>query len=162
MHTKCNVFLKIVIILPFLLFISFFGVSCSNLQPGVARDKQKDRQEIAIYSRITYYHNQEDGWGDKVAACPKTRNKSGIGVAAHPDFKFYTNIRIPALKGVLDGDDRFQVIDRGSAVTKRRAFTDKSQRISGKNYVFDVYVDRGRYKEITKTGPQYAWVIIEQ
>ncbi len=147
----------------FLLFISFLGISCSNLHSGTAKSgKQKGKQEIAIYSRITYYHNQEDGWGDRVAACPKTRNKAGIGVAAHPDFDFYTNIRIPELKGVLDGDDRFQIIDRGSAVTKRRAFTDKSQRISSKNYVFDVYVDRGMYKKITKTGPQYAWVIIEE
>ena len=145
--------MKSSIYLLFLLFISLLGISCSNPQ---------NKQEIAIYSRITYYHNQEDGWGDRVAVCPKMRNKAGFGVAAHPDFDFYTNIRIPELKGVLDGDDRFQIIDRGSAVTKRRAFTDKSQRISSKNYVFDVYVGRDMYKKIVKTGPQYAWVIVEQ
>lgn len=152
--------MKSSISLLFLLFISFLAISCSNTQSNST--KTGDKKEIAFYSRITYYHDKEDGWGDRVAVCPQTRNKAGIGVAAHPDFDFYTNIRIPELKGVLDGDDRFQIIDRGSAVTKRRAFTDKSKKISGKNYVFDVYVDRGMYKKITKTGPQYAWVIIEQ
>lgn len=152
------------------------GITGSNIpslagsklhNPGkIHKPELKKPTEIAIWSRITFYHNKEDGWGDKVAACPKMRNKPGVGVAAHPDFKFFTNIRIPILKGKLDGDDKFQVIDRGGAVTKSKAFSNKpnnkSNKISSKGYVFDVYVPRNRYKEFIKNTPQYAWVIVEQ
>lgn len=117
--------------------------------------------EVAIWSRITFYHNKEDEWGNRVAACPKMRNKPGVGVAAHPDFKFFTNIRIPELKGKLDSDDKFQVIDRGGAVTKKRAFTNKGIGLSGKKYVFDVYVPRREYSKFVRNSPQYAWVIVE-
>jgi hypothetical protein len=152
-------------------FLVFSLISCAN-SPDLAKAKTykstKPHTEIAIWSRITFYHNKEDGWGDKVAACPKMRNKPGFGVAAHPDFKFYTNIRIPILKGKLDGDDKFQVIDRGGAVTKSKAFKEegiggvKSNKLSSKGYVFDVYVPRNRYREFIKNTPQYAWVIVEQ
>lgn len=121
--------------------------------------KPEKKTEIAYWARVTYYHAYEDKWGAKVAANSQIKNKPGFGVAAHPDFKFFTNIRIPALKGKLDSDDEFQVIDRGSAVTKRKAFTGKG--ISGKNYVFDVFIPKNKMREYTETMPQYTWVIVE-
>lgn len=94
--------------------------------------KKNISQPIKHKARITYYSVGQDKWGDKVA-CPKTpRAKEGITIAAHPDFKFGTKIRIPRLKGII-GDGDFVVQDRGSAVTKKRAS-------KGNAYVFDVFV----------------------
>lgn len=110
----------------------------------------------AIWARITYYHCKEDRFGAKVACDSKMRNKEGYGVSAHPDFKFFTKIRIPALKGVLDRDDEFTVIDRGRDVTRKKAS-------KGRTYVFDIYVaktGRSFTKFISKL-PTYAWVIIK-
>lgn len=135
-----------------LLFSLTLLISCTNTI--------KPKTEVALWSRLTFYHDKEDGWGDKVAASPKMRNKAGVGVAAHPSFKFFTKVRIPVLKGKLDSDDEFQVLDRGSAVTSKKAFTRKG--ISSKDYVFDVYVPRDKYKKFVKETPQYAWVIVEQ
>jgi len=83
-------------------------------------------------ARITYYSVGQDKWGDKVA-CPKTpRAKEGITVAAHPDFKFGTQVFIPELKNKI-GDGKFVIQDRGSAVKSKKA-------ANGKAYVFDVFV----------------------
>ena len=84
------------------------------------------------------------------------RNKQGVGVAAHPDFSFGTRLNIPSLKGALDGDDEFTVIDRGSAVTKKKAS-------KGKCYVFDVFVDRtgAEFRRCVSKLPEYGWVYIQ-
>lgn len=142
----------------FVIISCFFLASCGGNLAN-SKTKKLEKTEVAYWSRVTYYHAYEDKWGAKVAAHPKMRNKAGVGVAAHPDFAFYTNIRIPVLKGKLDGDDKFQVIDRGSAVTKSKAF--KGSKISGKKYVFDVFVPKNKLKEFSQNMPQYTWVIVE-
>lgn len=126
-----------------ILLLSLLLSSCVHSKP-----------EKKIWARITYYHGSEDSYGYRVAADSRIRNKPGYGVSAHPDFKFYTKIRIPALRGVLDADDEFTVIDRGSAVTKKKAS-------KGKTYVFDVFVPRKEFKKIIKSTPAYTWVIIK-
>lgn len=141
--------MKLLALFSILLFTSCGG----NLANSKA--KKPEKIEVAYWSRITYYHAYEDKWGAKVAANPKMRNKAGFGVAAHPDFAFYTNIRIPELKGKLDLDDKFQIIDRGSAVTKKKAS-------NGKRYVFDVFVPKGKMAEFSTKMPQYTWVIVEE
>lgn len=107
--------------------------------------------EKPIWARVTFYHAYEDKYGAKVAASPKIRNKPGVGVAAHPDFPFFTEIRIPALKGKLDSDDKFTVIDRGSAVTKKRASR-------GGAYVFDVFAPKSQFKQLQRSTPPYTWI----
>lgn len=111
----------------------------------------KTAPEKKVWARVTFYHAYEDKWGAKVAACPKLRNKAGVGVAAHPDFKFFTKVRIPALKGRLDTDDEFTIIDRGSAVTKKKAS-------KGQLYVFDVFVPKKQFNHFQRTTPPYTWV----
>lgn len=146
-----------------LIFLFIFSISLSSCNGNLAHSKIKrpekpgktEKIEVAYWSRVTYYHAYEDKWGAKVASHPKMRNKAGFGVAAHPDFAFYTNIRIPELKGKLDGDDKFQIIDRGSAVTKKTAS-------NGKKYVFDVFVPRDKMREFARKMPQYTWVIVEE
>jgi len=102
------------------------------------------------YCRITYYHPYQDRWGSRVA-CPKTtRAEQGITVAAHPNFKFGTQVYIPDLAGKV-GDGRFVVQDRGAWVTKKKASR-------GKNYVFDVYIStKSSYYKMMKNSP-YMWV----
>lgn len=107
-----------------LLLMPLICISCS-----VAKTSKPVKE---IKARVTYYHKHEDKWGDHVAVSPRIKNKAGFGVAAHPDFPFWTKIRIPELNRVFDGDDEFTVIDRGSAVTKKVASR-------GRCYVFDVY-----------------------
>jgi hypothetical protein len=123
------------------LFLLFFATSAAGQEK--------------IWARVTFYNPKESGgWA---MAGQKGRNKQGYGVAAHPDFKFFTRIRIPELKGVLDKDDEFIVVDRGSAVTKKTA-------AKGKGYVFDIFVTKtGReFKQFVKSMPEWMWVEIEK
>lgn len=84
-----------------------------------------------IRARITYYYPESPWWS--AVACRKTKKaKSGMTIAAHPDFPFGTKIVIPKLKDKI-GNGEFVVQDRGSAVTRKRA-------AGGKGYVFDVFV----------------------
>jgi len=100
-----------------------------------------------VRARITYYYS-ESPWWDRVA-CPKTKTaKSGVTVAAHPDFKMGTKLFIPTLKGKV-GNGSFVVQDRGSAVTRKSA-------ARGRGYVFDVYVSRASYTQLVKSTP--AWM----
>jgi len=126
--------------------------SCGNLADSPVK---KPGNQKKIWARITYYHCNEDKWGARVAASPKIKNKAGFGVAAHPDFQFYTKVRIPILSGKLDSDDEFQVIDRGSAVTSKKAS-------GGETYVFDVFVPRNKIREFSREMPRYTWVIVEE
>lgn len=79
-----------------------------------------------IVARITFYH------GDTKTSSGAKPQK-GITVAAHPDFKFGTRVKIKELSRHF-GDSEFVVQDRGSAVTKKKAS-------HGKAYVFDVFVN---------------------
>jgi len=84
-----------------------------------------------IRARITYYYPEAPWW--RQVACSKTNEaKSGVTVAAHPDFAFGTKIFIPELENKL-GNGSFVVQDRGSAVTRKSA-------AGGNGYVFDVFV----------------------
>ncbi len=105
-------------------------------------------QSKPIWARLTTYNAHEDKYGSRVAASPSIRNKQGFGVAAHPDFPFYTKVKIPCLNGVLDKDADFTIIDRGSAVTKKTASRNTC-------YVFDIFLE-------TKTHvPDYGWIYIQ-
>lgn len=88
-----------------------------------------------IKARITYYNAHEDKWGSQVLCSVHMRAKEGVTVAAHPDFPFFKKIEIPELKGIL-GTGKFEVEDRGSAVTKKKAS-------GGTCYVFDVFLSGG-------------------
>lgn len=120
-----------------------------TIRSGVAKEHK-------IWSRLTFYNPAESG-GYRVAAPNIKRNIAGYGVSAHPDFKFFTKIKIPILKNIFDSDDKFTVIDRGSAVTSKKA-------AKGKGYVFDIFVDkRGKsFNNFVKKMPTWAWVIIEK
>lgn len=110
--------------------------------------------EEKVWARITFYNPRESGgWA---MAGQKGKNHQGYGVAAHPDFRFLTKIQIPALKGVLDKDDEFIVVDRGSAVTKKTA-------AKGRGYVFDVFTTKTgkEFKRFVKSMPEWGWVIIK-
>lgn len=112
-------------------------------------------QPKKIWARLTYYNpSQAGGW--KVAASKSIKNKQGVGIAAHPDFKFYTRVEIPVLNGVIDKDATFWVLDRGRDVTAKKAS-------KGKAYVFDVFVTKtGRaFKNFCKTAPEWGWVYVE-
>lgn len=100
---------------------------------------QKLKCRITFYSPCAKY-------GTKVA-CPNTkRAKTGVTVAAHPDFKFGTHVFIPELKGIV-GNGRLIVQDRGSAVTSKKASNRKA-------YVFDVYVpSRALVEKYKKLNP---------
>lgn len=112
-------------------------------------------EKVSIYqARITYYSAYEgDGWGDKVA-CQKTKRATrGVTVAAHPDFKFGTTIKIPQLANHF-GDPYFVVQDRGAAVTKKKAS-------KGNKYVFDVYVSSNKkIKTLARKYPMYMTVVV--
>ena len=116
------------------------------VQPVIAERK--------IWARITYYSPYESG-GWSISA-DKRKNREGWGVAAHPDFKFYTKISIPMLEGKLDKDAEFEVIDRGSAVTSKKA-------AKGKGYVFDVFVNKrgAALRKFVEKMPEWGWVIIK-
>jgi len=116
----------------------------------IAEEIEKISKLEGIYCRITYYHPYQDKWGSRVA-CPKTyRAKQGITVAAHPSFKFGTQVYIPELAGKI-GDGNFIVQDRGAWVTKKKAS-------KGKHYVFDVFVScKSSYNKMKKNSP-YMWV----
>jgi hypothetical protein len=110
-------------------------------------------KETVYKARITYYDSETCKWGDAVA-CPNTKKAvKGVTVAAHPNFKFGTVVKIPALKKAI-GSDTFKVQDRGPAVTKKVAS-------KGKAYVFDIYVkSRSKVKQLAKTMPMYMDVIV--
>jgi hypothetical protein len=112
-----------------------------------------EKKTKTIKARITYYSPEGCKWKDRVA-CPKTpRAIKGITVAAHPDFKFGTKVKIPALKKSL-GSDTFIVQDRGPAVTRKKA-------ARGKTYVFDVYVkSNATIRKLANTLPMYMDVTI--
>lgn len=113
------------------------------------------KAEVKTYiARITYYSTDKK-WGDKVA-CTKTKYaKEGVSIAAHPNFKFGTEIFIPALKNVV-GSGKFIVQDRGSAVTKKVASRNKA-------YVFDVYVTtHDKVSRYARTEPEYMKVYVRE
>lgn len=113
------------------------------------------KPEKRIWARLTFYNPKESG-GWHVSASHSMRNKQGIGVAAHPDFKFFTRIEIPALNGKLDKDGEFWVIDRGRDVTSKKA-------AKGKAYVFDIFTHKtGReFHRFVRSQPEWAWVYVK-
>lgn len=126
-------------------------VSCpktSNTKTVQAAQPQYD-----VYTaRVTYYY-PEGKWGSRVTAPGVKRAVEGVTIAAHPDFKFGTEVYIPELKGIM-GDGKFTVQDRGSAVTKKTAAT------KGR-YVFDVYVSSSkRLQELVKSKPHYMKIYV--
>lgn len=123
----------------------------------IFKAKKVDKYEgyTKVRARITYYTPYEDKWGSQVA-CPKTRRaKEGITVAAHPDFKFGTEVKIPELKSKV-GDGTFIVQDRGGAVKSKKA-------AKGKAYVFDVFVSsNSKMRAHAKYRPMYMDVYIKK
>jgi hypothetical protein len=96
-----------------------------------------------IRARVTFY----GGAPERVARPGVSKAHEGV-VAAHPKYKFGTRLHIPALKGVV-GDGQFEVCDRGSAVTARRAS-------HGHADVIDVYVPTySKLNRLASTLPEY-------
>lgn len=96
-------------------------------------------------ARITYYVDHRTAIGVKP--------KQGITVAAHPKYEFYSLIKIPELMQFI-GSDTFEVQDRGSAVTSRKAS-------HGKADVFDIYVKNRRTMNwLKREAPELMEVII--
>ena len=109
------------------------------------------KEYVEYRARITFYSHNSDKWGKRVADPKAGGAKHGTTVAAHPDFKFGTELEIPELKNFF-GDGEFVVHDRGSAVTKKRA-------AKGRAYVFDVYVEDPKLvKKYSKELPEYMVV----
>lgn len=108
------------------------------------------KDAVKYKARITYYCDSS-----KRVADPRTKHATtGITVAAHPKFKFGSNLYIPFLKRVYDGDGIFKVQDRGPAVTARKA----SQ---GKTEVIDVYVSSNcELNKFANSFPHYMEVYI--
>jgi 3D (Asp-Asp-Asp) domain-containing protein len=107
----------------------------------------------AVWARITAYARDEDKYGTHTAS--GVRARQGVTVAAHPDFPFGTQIKIPSLKPIVGGDGNFVVQDRGTAVTAEKA----SHRAG---YVFDVFVDttKRRLRRAFRGAPEWDWVQI--
>ncbi len=137
------------LLLRLILVTSFIFSGCAH-NSSISRPL---RQKIT--ARITFYNKWEDKWGNRIAMSPKMRAKQGETVAAHPAFRFGTEVSIPFLKGLLDNDDKFIVQDRGSAVTKMRASR-------GKTPVFDVYLgmNKSRAKMFARSVPEYMDVYV--
>ena len=101
-----------------------------------------------IRARVTYYC-PERIFGTHVAQPKIAKATDGITVAAHPDFKFGTRIKIPELSTA-----KMLVQDRGPAVTKKLASR-------GKTYVFDVFCSsRAEMKRLARTMPEYMDIIV--
>lgn len=111
-----------------------------NSIPEPTADQQK------IIARITFYHNHQDRFGDKLAI--GGRAKQGVTIAAHPDFKFGKVIDIPNLKRVI-GSGEFIVQDRGTDITSKRASHHTA-------YVFDIYIHANNKKEGDKLISKYS------
>lgn len=128
------------------LALCYLSISCSAISETTTRKSEY------ITARITYY-TPASPYGNKVA-CQKAKiAKEGITVAAHPNLRFGTIIKIPELADVM-GDSFFIVQDRGSAVTKRVASR-------GKTEVIDVYLNSNqKLAKLTKTKPKYMKVYI--
>jgi len=128
-----------------ILLISCLVISCSYAMSS------KKTQEVYT-ARITYYSTDRK-WGNRVACQSSKYAKEGITVAAHPKFKFGTEIYIPELKGKL-GDGYFVIQDRGSAVTSKKASR-------GKAYVFDIYVTtRSKIRKFAYSQPEYMKIYV--
>lgn len=111
-------------------------------------------KEVEYTARITYYSN-DIKWGNKVACQKQKRAIHGVTIAAHPNFKFGTKVRIPALKKYL-GNENFVVHDRGSAVTSKKASKNGE-------YVFDVYVtSRANVRRFASSAPMYMKVYVKK
>lgn len=134
--------------------------SCTPIQPGemfkvksfkpiVERFAQKikptpkgienPKKWVKTRARITYYTPYEDKWGSQTADPKTKRAKEGVTVAAHPDFKFGTEVQIPGLNNHV-GDGKFLVQDRGGAVKSKKAAKGKRCNDGKLLYVFDVFV----------------------
>jgi len=130
-----------------ILLISCVVMSCSYAMSS------KKTQEVYT-ARITYYSTDRK-WGNRVACQSSKYAKEGITVAAHPKFKFGTEIYIPGLKGKL-GDGHFVIQDRGSAVTSKKASR-------GKAYVFDIYVNsHSKVRKFAHSSSEYMKVYIQK
>ena len=108
-----------------------------------------------VRARITYYSPHQDKWGSRVADPNTSRAKKGVTIAAHPRFKFGTEVHIPELKNTF-GTKGFIVQDRGSAITSKKAS-------KGKHYVFDVFVSsKAEIEKMSKKYPAYMDVYIKK
>jgi 3D (Asp-Asp-Asp) domain-containing protein len=106
-----------------------------------------------ITARITYY-TADRKYGTKVACSKTKRATEGVTIAAHPDFKFGTEIHIPSLEGKI-GNGRFLVQDRGTAVTSKKASR-------GRAYVFDIYVKtHSKVQQFARNTPQYIKIYVK-
>lgn len=140
--------------------ILLVATSCSHLStsgehsnPLLSTETQTKWKRVR--ARVTFYAPAPP-WGSKVA-CQDTRYAvRGETVAAHPDFPFGTEIRIPALHGEIDDDALFVVHDRGSAVTKKAAS-------GGDEYVFDVFCSTAsEMRRLANEIDDYTWVLIKR
>lgn len=130
------------------MIIALLFTSCANTTEKPTAPKLKE-----YYARVTYY-TPDAKWGTQVSMSSSMRAKTGVTVAAHPDFKYGTKLYIPALKDVYDGDGNFVVQDRGSAVTSKKA-------ARGKGYVFDVFVSAASHmRKFEKLKPMWMKVYV--
>jgi hypothetical protein len=113
-----------VILIAMLAVIGLSG--CTTLQKPHRIAETKSGYHHTTRARITFY----TGLHERVAV--GGRAVQGVSVAAHPSYPFHTKVCIPDLYQYL-GDAEYEVQDRGSAVTSRKAS-------HGTADVFDIYV----------------------
>jgi len=119
-------------------------------KPAITIVQKKNKNSICgrIRARVTYYC-AEFPFGSHVAQPGVKKATPGKTIAAHPDFKFGTEVHIPKLN-----NGKFVVQDRGSAITRKTAS-------KGKTFVFDVFChNRSEMNRFAKLNPEYMDVII--
>lgn len=128
------------------------SVGCAlNTNTAKAQAVENSKQ---ITARITYY-TADRKYGTRVACSKTKRATEGVTIAAHPDFKFGTEVYIPSLAGKL-GDGKFLVQDRGTAVTSKKAS-------KGRTYVFDIFVKtHAKVKQFARNTPQYIKIYVKK
>lgn len=142
--------MKLIKLLP---IVTVLLSSCTVSPLWHENDSKIEPKYKKFRARVTYYSAYEDKWGARVSDPNTKRATKGVTVAAHPTFKFGTEVHIPTLKDRI-GDGKFLVQDRGSAVTKKKAS-------GGSHYVFDVFVaTNSEIRRLCKTLPEYMDVYV--
>lgn len=120
--------------------------ACSPIEAANAESNDQ-----TIKARITYYC-AEKIFGSHVAQPNVKTAIANHTIAAHPDFKFGTQIVIPKL------GNTYIVQDRGPAVTRKVASGGKKD----SKYVFDVFCNsRAEMNRLAKTQPAYMEIIVK-
>lgn len=119
-----------------IILVWLLGCAAPIITTPIAKQKHYSK------ARITYY----TGKHEKVAMGGSAIQ--GQSVAAHPKFPFHTKVVIPELYQYL-GETEYEVQDRGSAVTSRKAS-------HGQSDVFDIFVKNySTMKYLEKFAPEY-------